>query len=99
MATHIITNPENIEDPELKSKIDLICNRMASSSIKNLNQVRIKNYNSDPIEFIFEFLTEQDAQNYLLEKQVLDNYPYEMNVIGKDYHEFRKIDDVKILFN
>lgn len=92
MSTIIVSNPDNIKDPDIARSINKIMKRIGEA-IKNAS-ISVTDYNADPVEFVYTFSTKEEAENYANSKVITDAYNFEHNVVENRFYEYHPVDSL-----
>ena len=94
MGTILITNPDNIEDPEISRRINILLKRI-SQAVPNA-EMSVTNYNADPVEIVYTFGSVIDANKYATSKDLIDGYHLEHRVVGNIFYELHPVDSLPL---
>jgi hypothetical protein len=90
MNTFQTLSPENINDPKLAEKINILLKRVGGALHID---IEVSDYNADPLEFIYTFKSNAEALKYQLSLQALgqQSYSFANKVVGNLFHESRPV--------
>jgi len=89
MSTIHITNSDNIKDPNIAKRINVLLKRIGEAVKKA--SVSVTDYNADPVEFVYTFSSNIEAVKYQNDLSTLETYSFQNNVIGNEFYEYRPV--------